>query len=50
VGYWDTKEDVIKNWTISKVFDPNMEDEVREQKVKGWNKAVKCSFGWAKDE
>ncbi len=50
VGYWNTKEDVIKNWKISKVFEPMMEDEVREQKVKGWNKAVKCSFGWAKEE
>lgn len=50
VGYWNTKEDVIKNWKISKVFEPAMEDEAREQKLKGWNKAAKRSFGWAKDE
>ena len=50
VGYWNTKEEVVDNWKISKVFEPKMNEEVRDQKVKGWNKAVKCSFGWAKDE
>ena len=24
--------------------------EERAAKVKGWNKAVKCAYGWAKDE
>ena len=47
VGYWGSKEDVIKNWAIDKVFTPAMDGEDREEKIKGWNKAVKCSFGWA---
>ena len=50
VGYWGSKEDVIKNWAIDKVFTPAMDGEDREEKIKGWNKAVKCSFGWAKEE
>lgn len=50
VGYWNSKEDVIKNWAIDKVFSPVMSEEDRNVKVKGWNKAVKCSFGWAKEE
>ena len=27
-----------------------MDGEDREEKIKGWNKAVKCSFGWAKED
>ena len=50
VGYWGSKEDVIKNWAIDKVFTPAMDGEDREEKIRGWNKAVKCSFGWAKED
>lgn len=50
VGYWRSKEDVIKNQQIERVFHPTMEEEERIKKMKGWNKAVKYAFGWAKDE
>lgn len=50
VGYWNSKEDVIKNWAVDKIFSPIMGEEERERKIKGWNKAVKYSFGWAKEE
>lgn len=49
VGYWASKEDVIKNWAIDRTFRPSISDEVRAEKVAGWNKAVKYSFGWAKE-
>ncbi len=49
VGYWASKEDVIKNWAIDRVFDPEIGEEERTQRLKGWDKAVKCSFGWAKE-
>ena len=50
VGYWNSKEDVIKNWAVDKIFSPIMGEEDRERKIKGWNKAVKYSFGWAKED
>lgn len=50
VGYWSSKEDVIKNWAIDKTFEPSLGDTDRQAKVKGWNKAVKYSFGWAKED
>ena len=50
VGYWASKEEVIKNWAIDRVFAPAIEPEERDKKVKGWNKAVKYSFGWAKED
>ena len=49
VGYWENKEEVIKNQQIGRVFEPNMDPEERAAKRKGWNKAVKYAFGWAKD-
>ena len=50
VGYWNSKEDVIKNWAVDKIFSPIMGEDERERKIKGRNKAVKYSFGWAKEE
>lgn len=48
VGYWASKEDVVKNWEISKTFEPQMAEEVRADKLEGWERSVKCSFGWSK--
>ena len=45
VGLWK-KEDIIKNRKIEKEFVPDMADEVREQRYKGWKKAVSRSMGW----
>ena len=50
VGYWPSKEDVVRNRAIDRVFHPEITAEERAAKVKGWSKAVKCSYGWAKDE
>jgi glycerol kinase len=50
VGYWSDKEDVIKNQSIDRVFKPEIGADCREAKLKGWKKAVKYSFDWAKDE
>ena len=50
VGYWSSKEDVIKNWAIDKTFEPKISAEDRAKKIKGWNKAVKYAYGWAKED
>ena len=50
VGYWADKEDVVKNWQADKEFRPQITEEEREKKIKGWNKAVKYSYDWAKEE
>ena len=50
VGYWASKEDVIKNWAIDKTFEPKIADEEREKRIKGWNKAVKYAYGLAKED
>ena len=50
VGYWESKEDVIKNWAIDQTFEPKIDDEQRSKMIKGWNKAVKYAYGWAKED
>ena len=50
VGYWASKEDVIKNWAIDRSFEPEISEEKRASMIKGWNKAVKCAYGWAKED
>ena len=50
VGYWTDKEDVKKNWQIDQVFEVKMSEEERAEKLKGWNRAVKYSYGWAKED
>lgn len=49
VGYWKNKEEIKDNWQVSRVFEPAMEEEYRKKLIKGWKKAVKCSFDWAAD-
>ncbi len=50
VGYWTSKEDVIKNSAIDRTFTPAITEEDRAKRIKGWNKAVKCAYGWEKED
>jgi glycerol kinase len=50
VGYWSNKEDVRKNWSIDRTFYAEINEEERTKRVKGWNKAVKYAFDWAKED
>lgn len=50
VGYWKNREEVEENWAVNKIFSPAISEEERQQKVKGWNKAVRCSYLWAKED
>lgn len=50
VGYWKDKEEVIRNRMVDKVFYPQLENKEREKRIRGWNKAVKYAYDWAKDE
>ncbi|NLM19729.1 MAG: glycerol kinase GlpK [Clostridiaceae bacterium] len=49
-GFWEGQDDVLANWAIDCEFEPEMAEEDRRGRIKGWRKAVKRSFGWAKDE
>ena len=50
VGYWKNQEDVLKNWAIDRTFEPKLSDQERQARLKGWKKAVKYAFDWAREE
>ena len=50
VGYWSSTEDVLQNWSVDREFMPGIPDDERARRLKGWNKAVRCSYGWAKED
>lgn len=48
VGYWKDKRDVLENWQVEKVFEPNMSEKEKDCLLLGWKKAVKSVMGWVK--
>ena len=50
VGYWNSLDEIRDNWAVDRVFQPRMEDAVREERIRGWRKAVRCAYGWAKED
>ena len=47
-GFYRNQEEVSENRSVDRTFTPLISEEERENKVQGWEKAVACSFGWAK--
>ena len=41
---------MLKNWAIDRTFVPSIADQERAKRIRGWNKAVKYAYGWAKEE
>lgn len=50
VGYWKDKDDVRRNWSIDRTFMPAIDDTERGKRIRGWKKAVRYAYGWAKEE
>lgn len=46
VGFWETKNDIKKNWCLEKSFISNMDEFERVEKHKKWRKAVERSLNW----
>lgn len=45
-GYWESKDEIKNNWRLSRRFVPKMSGAVRQKKLAGWDKAVKCALMW----
>ncbi len=50
VGYWQSLDEIRQNWEIDRTFEPAITEEERVKRLKGWGKAVKCAFDWAREE
>lgn len=49
VGFWKSKEEISKRWSIDQKYEANMEQEERDQLYKGWKKAIQHTRNWLKD-
>ena len=49
VGYWASLEKIRRNWVVDRSFLPEISQEERAVRVKGWKKALRCTAGWEKD-
>ena len=47
-GFWESKEAVLESRVVDKIFRPQIEEEERQKRVKGWRAAVGCSRDWIK--
>ena len=46
VGFWASTDDILENWQMDKTWEPQMDEETREQLYQGWLKAVTRTFDW----
>jgi glycerol kinase len=46
VGFWESKEDMKKNWRKDKSWQPNLQSNASNQLYSQWKKAVTRTFDW----
>ena len=46
VGYWDSLDDVRRNWALDREFRPAMDEPTRSRLTSGWARAVARSLDW----
>ncbi|MGX8177018.1 glycerol kinase GlpK [Exiguobacterium artemiae] len=46
VGYWKDKAEIKKQWKLNRQFKPEMEENDREQRYAGWQKAVEATMAF----
>jgi len=50
VGFWESKEEIKGKWILDKEFIPQMIEEEKEKKYRGWKKAVSRSREWEEQD
>ena len=49
VGFWNSLDDIRSNWAIDHVFQSEMGENIRDDRLKGWHKAVRCAIMWGEE-
>lgn len=44
VGFWDSQQEIAKQWAVDRTFLPKMSDENRNRLYDGWKKAVNATM------
>ena len=48
VGYWKNMNELIENADVDAIFEPQISDAERNDKIKRWHKAVESTRNWEK--
>ena len=48
-GVWRDLEDIRSQWTLDRLYTPEMDEATRTRLQAGWHKAVDRARGWAED-
>ncbi len=46
VGFWESKEEMKKNWQVDKTWQPDLNSEANTKQYSQWKKAVTRTFDW----
>ncbi|RRQ25429.1 glycerol kinase [Rhodococcus sp. Eu-32] len=44
VGYWNGEDDIRANWAADKTWEPDLDEDVREEMYRTWNRAVERTY------
>ena len=50
VGFWSSKDELISKSKMERTFTAKISQAEREEKIKGWNRALRCACAWANDD
>jgi glycerol kinase len=50
VGFWDDTEALRANWQAEKVWEPQINEQIRQELYHGWKKAVERTLNWIDDK
>lgn len=45
-GFWASRDDIKTQWQLQQRFEPTMEEQRRDELVRGWRKAVERALRW----
>jgi len=48
-GFWPNTDEIRNNWHLDRIFTPSLPPQKRENLLKGWKKAIKCTLTWASE-
>lgn len=50
VGYYRDRDEIKENWQLGREFCHDMDGDIRDELLKGWNRAVRAALYWAEDQ
>ena len=49
VGHWKDLDEIRANWSVDRIFRPEMDAQQRKIQLQGWKRAVSAAVHWAKE-